>query len=254
MDNDYVRVVKSGESEVMFSVSLEEITDTRTKHGDNSANEKWKYDADYIRYVESGESAAVFVVRDVVKAVDTRGKWVDIVSMSSNLQDKDGWNFNWIVAEIFPRKINPDYSECKTVDEKKYLTWQTAHEDISQQRANGYSGPKFLVLCSLNDKNKGKSIKWKLTGIIYKYSNPDGKIREVEREPNKPESITEKLPHDWEYKITYLKRLNNSQVKYIQSHSIEIEDKIIISGKHSPEIFVPDNSKGDSKNAKAKQA
>ena len=254
MDNDYVRVVKSGESEVMFSVSLEEITDTRTKHGDNSANEKWKYDADYIRYVESGESAAVFVVRDVVKAVDTRGKWVDIVSMSSNLQDKDGWDFNWIVAEIFPRKINPDYSECKTVDEKKYLTWQTAHEDISQQRAKGYSGPKFLVLCSLHDKNEGKSVTWKLTGIIKKYSAPDGKIREVELPPQKPESITEELPHEWEYRITFLHRLNKRQADRIELHRAEIEDKIQQEGKSSPEIFGFKDKKGVNNIAKAKQA
>lgn len=204
------------------------------------AKEEWKYDADYIRYVESGESAAVFVVRDIAISIPTKGKWTDIISMSPYWQDKDGRAFNWIVAELFPRKIRPDYSECKTDEEKKYLTWKTAHEDISQQRKEGYSGPKYLILCTLHDKNKGKFKKFTLTGIFKRYRSEDGEIRDIQQEegmPDKPETINLPLPHKWEYKITYLKKLNNEQAEYIESHEAELKAKIDAEGKSSPEIF-----------------
>lgn len=84
----------------------------------NKKLKEWEHDPDYIRYVESGESAAVFVVRDVVKAVNT--------------------------------------------DHNKYLTWIAAHYDISQQRQEGYNEPKYLVLCTLHNKNKGRTISYKL--------------------------------------------------------------------------------------------
>ena len=35
---------------------------------------KIKYDSEYISYVEHGDSAAVFIVRDLVKNIDTSGE------------------------------------------------------------------------------------------------------------------------------------------------------------------------------------
>lgn len=204
------------------------------------AKDEWKHDADYIRYIESGESAAVFIVRDMTKNVSTKNKWVDITSMSPYWQDKDGRAFNWIVAELFPRKTKPDYSKCKTDEEKKYLTWKTANGDISQQRSEGYSGPKYLILCILRDKNKGKFKKFTLTGIFKRYKSIDGEIRDIEQKEgisDKTEAITEPLPHDWEYKITYLKKLSNEKAEYIESHEAELNSKIIAEGKSTPEIF-----------------
>ena len=40
----------------------------------------WKHDAEYISYVESGE-AAVFIVRDLVRSIETKDKWVDVISI-----------------------------------------------------------------------------------------------------------------------------------------------------------------------------
>lgn len=34
---------------------------------------KMKYDAEYISYVNNGDSAAVFIVRDIVKSINTAG-------------------------------------------------------------------------------------------------------------------------------------------------------------------------------------
>ncbi len=100
------------------------------------AKDEWKHDADYIRYVDSGESAAVFVVRDIAENVPTKGKWIGIISMRPYWQDEDGRAFRWIVAELFPRKTQPDYSKCKTDEEKKYLTWETANEKAGVCQVN----------------------------------------------------------------------------------------------------------------------
>lgn len=40
---------------------------------------KIKYDSEYISYVEHGDSAAVFIVRDLVKNIDTSKMWIDII-------------------------------------------------------------------------------------------------------------------------------------------------------------------------------
>ena len=57
--------------------------------------DKKKYDAEYISYVESGESAAVFVVRDIVKTIDTTGKWIDILDLVG-YKNRDGrWDFEY---------------------------------------------------------------------------------------------------------------------------------------------------------------
>ena len=210
----------------------------------NNKPEEWKHDADYIRYVKSGESAAVFVVRYVVEAVNTHGKWVDIVSLSAEQQDKDGWAFNWIVAELFPRKTQPDYSMCSNDEEKKYRTWQTADNDISMQRAEGYNGPKYLVLCTLHDKNEGKTITFTLTEITKTYTAPNGEARKVTQKAIEPETITEPMPHDWEYRINFLTRLKDSQAEFIRDHSAELEGKISAQGKSSPEIFGFSRKKG----------
>ena len=75
----------------------------------NKLNEK-KNDPEYISYLQNGDSAAVFIVRDIVKSVNTSG------------------------IELFPRKIKPVYPEYSSIADKKYITWKTANEDISKQR------------------------------------------------------------------------------------------------------------------------
>ena len=218
----------------------------------------WKYDADYIRYVDSGESDAVFVVRDVVQAVKTSGKWIDIISVSSYYDEEpDKRAFNWIVCELFPRRIQPVYSDIDT-EYNKYITWKTAHEDIAQQRAKGGKGPKFLVLCRLINHNKGKYVKLKLAGIVKKYHDPDGVLWETEELPDEPETLKAPLKPDWEYRITFLKRLTDEQAKYIQSHYMKILNKIELSGKVTPEIMgikeTKNNGQKNNKPARRKTA
>ena len=50
-------------------------------------------------------------------------------------------------------KNNPDISD----EDKKYITWQTAHDDISEQRRCGYNGTRFRICPKLVNRNRGKN-------------------------------------------------------------------------------------------------
>ena len=93
-----------------------------------SAIKDRKHDAEYISYVESGESAAVFIVRDLVKVIETKGKWVDVISLNTYYKKGVGDRkaFNWIIVELFPRKLQPKYDKSDA-ENNRYLTWVTAH-------------------------------------------------------------------------------------------------------------------------------
>lgn len=168
-------------------------------------NGKIKYDAAYISYVETGESAAVFITRDIVNSIDTKGKWVDVLSTKGDKNDDDQWDFKEITVEIFPRKKNPMYPEYASEEEKKYITWKTAHADIAEQRKAGRKGVKFKITPKLVNKNKGKykTIErvWNKTFERYVPRewgiSSSCEIRKC-RVPVKPK---------WEYHILALKRL-----------------------------------------------
>ena len=87
---------------------------------DNIVNNH-KYDAEYISYIRNGNSAAVLITRDLVKSVNTIGKWIDIIE--SNIRGRiDGRiNFNYFIVEIFPRKTKPDYSKAASEYDKNIL-------------------------------------------------------------------------------------------------------------------------------------
>ena len=97
----------------------------------------WRHDKDYLDYIDSGESAAVYIVKNIVKSLDTKNMWVDVVSINTYYKRGSGnIAFNWIVVELFPRKIKPKYDTDP--DYNRYLTWLTAHEDIEKQRDSGF--------------------------------------------------------------------------------------------------------------------
>lgn len=180
----------------------------------------WKKDKEYMDYINSGESMAVYIVRDMVKAVDTRGKWIDVISLSMYYK-KEKPNFNWIVVELFPRKIHPQYEKNATEDYNRYLTWLTAHKDISIQRKKGFEGIKFLVLCRLYNKNRGMFEKRKV--CVKKYWEPLEAYREkVIKEPVEP---------DWAYRVQAVRKVNNKQVKFIEDNEGTIIEKIRKQGK-----------------------
>lgn len=179
----------------------------------------WKHDAEYISYIRSGESAAVFIVRDIVKSIDTKGKWVDVISLNTYYK-RGAMAFNWIIVELFPRKMQPKYDKNDSAH-NRYLTWVTAHEDIAKQRQAGFHGEKYLVLCNLFNKNKNKFTTH--TIIARKYWEP--------MEAYRPMEVKDPVAPKWEYQIQAVKKVNAKQVSYIQNHEWELEEKIRENGK-----------------------
>ncbi|MBD8940919.1 MAG: hypothetical protein EGR71_00025 [Clostridiales bacterium] len=182
----------------------------------------WKHDSEYISYIESGESAAVFIVRDIVNSIDTKGKWVDVISLNTYYKRGAGdrMAFNWIIVELFPRKMQPKYDKNDSAH-NRYLTWVTAHEDIAKQRQAGFHGEKYLVLCNLYNKNKNKFTTH--TIIARKYWEP--------MEAYRPMDVKDPVDPEWEYRIQAVKKVNAKQVSYIQNHEWELEEKIRENGK-----------------------
>lgn len=182
----------------------------------------WKHDTEYISYIESGESVAVFIVRDIVNSIDTKGKWVDVISLNTYYKRGSGdrMAFNWIIVELFPRKMQPKYDKNDSAH-NRYLTWVTAHEDIAKQRQAGFHGEKYLVLCNLYNKNKNKFTTH--TIIARKYWEP--------MEAYRPMEVKDPVDPEWEYRIQAVKKVNAKQVSYIQNHEWELEEKIRENGK-----------------------
>lgn len=182
----------------------------------------WKHDSEYISYIESGESAAVFIVRDIVNSIDTKGKLVDVISLNTYYKRGAGDRraFNWIIVELFPRKMQAKYDKNDSAH-NRYLTWVTAHGDIAKQRQAGFHGEKYLVLCNLYNKNKNKFTTH--TIIARKYWEP--------MEAYRPMDVKDPVDPEWEYRIQAVKKVNAKQVSYIQNHEWELEEKIRENGK-----------------------
>lgn len=183
----------------------------------------WRQDKDYLDYIDSGESAAVYIVKNIVKSLDTKNMWVDVVSLSTYCKrGSRNIAFNWIIVELFPRKIKPKYDTDP--DYNRYLTQLTAHEAIEKQRDSGFHGEKFLVLCELHDKNKNKFTTH--TVIAKKYW-----------EAYRPMEIKNPVDPEWEYRIRAVKKVNAKQIRYIVGYEYELEEKIRKNGRPTLRIL-----------------
>ena len=174
---------------------------------------RMKYSAEYISYVEHGDSAIVFITRDIVRSINTNGKWIDVVSSEGGQKiftdegdSKYRWDFKSFIVELFPRVTKPDYSNAWTDEDKKYITWATANEDIKKWRRKGYKGQKYMVRPKLVNQNKGEyhTVKrlWnkKFERFVpEKWKNADCEYRKV-KVPVSP---------DWQYYILSVKKIVN---------------------------------------------
>ena len=192
-----------------------------------------KYDDDYISYVEKGESAAVFLIRDCVGEIKTDGMWIDILSLDT--YEKYGRiGFNYIIAELFPRKQKPEYPPYeKNTDLIAYITWKTAVVDIGEQRQKGVRGPKYLILSHLYNENKGKVVNkivyWDMTHKKFtdqKKSN-DGKRISLPQTPC------------WKYDIRTVKKVTYKNINYIEDHKDQILERIRGNKKTDIIWFIP---------------
>ena len=164
----------------------------------------YKHDAAYIRYVENGESKAVYITRDIVESINTKDKWIDVLNIDNALLNESDWRIKSFTVELFPRKTHPKYPKGACNEEKKYITWKTAHEDIDYLRRQGYKGEKFRVYPKLVNINKGK---YRIVRALWnkrferwvpeKWMTPscEWRKRRIELQPK------------WEYKIKTIHKL-----------------------------------------------
>ncbi len=188
--------------------------------------DKIKYDSEYISYIESGESAAVFITRDIVKSINTQGKWIDIVIIDAfdywdDYEDYPRKDFNYFIVELFPRKTKPVYPKGISDNDKKYITWKTANDDISKQRKDGYIGERYLIFAKLYKKRIYKGTTMALYNTRFQRFVPD-KWKTSSTEYRKKKIFETK----WDYSIKTVKRINSKQFKYIYNNLSRIDDLI----------------------------
>lgn len=120
-------------------------------------NKKYK---GYEDYVHSNEALGVYIIRDVVKKINTKGYWIDIVKHDNNTPNNYGDRYSpdlHIVCRLYPRITKPVYPPKPITDDDYLLelwqreidaiTWKVSHGDIDFWKCEGYTGYKKTVVC-----------------------------------------------------------------------------------------------------------
>lgn len=130
MNKDYEKKVKQRKGKKKRKYTDEEI-----------ARKRWVY------------SAAVFITRDTIndELINTNGKWIDVTQSIYTILDDKGhiYDFQQIDAELFEKKIKPQYEEGMSEAKKHEITYDTAQEDIKNQRKRGIKGEKYRIYLRL---------------------------------------------------------------------------------------------------------
>lgn len=118
----------------------------------------------YLEYANTEESFAVlFVKKHLAQA---KGHWVDIVDCRRYEMSSDNLHFRFVVGGLYKRKIKPQYPSKSAYtsggkfDERRYylmvraITWETAHNDIEQQKSKNTPSRKFKITGISYDKNR----------------------------------------------------------------------------------------------------
>ena len=121
----------------------------------------------YREYASTEEAFAVLLVKKHL--AQAKGHWVDVVNYRRYEMSPDYMHFRFVVGGLFKRSIHPKYPPRSayttngTFDERAYylmtraITWETAHTDIEQQKAQKLSPLKFEVKGVSYDKNAGSN-------------------------------------------------------------------------------------------------
>lgn len=117
----------------------------------------WEVDEDYRWYITNHYPEAIEFIKKNRKIFNN--KWIDIQDYSTFPKTTPkgsllpGTNkvilFKSIIFDVFDRKIKPEYIK-DDYNLNKYITWQTATEDIESQRANGIKGEQWVLECTLD--------------------------------------------------------------------------------------------------------
>jgi len=178
--------------------------------------------------VERSESTAVLIVRDMVKNIDTNGKWIDVRLIEkrfvSNFDYGEDRDFSFIIVELFSRKQKPTYpkkfAEETDSDYKNriaYITWQTATADINHQRAQGIKGDVYIVLPCLKNNHEDMYDKhyivWDDVRVHFKRVRTSNQYVNILKPPK------------WGYDIVATKKINHQQLRYIEKNLYKIIGK-----------------------------
>lgn len=201
-----------------------------------------QYDADYITYVKSSESTAVLIVRNMVKEIDTKEKWIDVRHMEKRFLSHSDEDFSFIIVELFSRKQKPTYPKKMAVETDSeyknriaYITWQTATADIHNQRTQGIKGDIYIVLPSLKNEHENMYDKHYIT-----WDSRHHHFKRV-RESNQYVNILK--PPKWGYDIVATKKINHQQLRYIEKNLFQIISKTHKKSGITLSMFSPQKKK-----------
>ncbi|WP_454711844.1 hypothetical protein [Cupriavidus nantongensis] len=118
----------------------------------------------YREYANTEEAFAVlFVKKHLTQA---KGHWVDVVNSQRYEMSSDSLHFRFVVGGLYERRIQPQYPPRSSYtingkfDEHTYylmaraITWETAHNDIEQQKSKRVKPLKFEITGVSYDKNR----------------------------------------------------------------------------------------------------
>lgn len=198
----------------------------------------------YSDYTRTFESQVVFLVKQFSQELDTKRKWIDVVSYDYRVRDYGRSGFNYMVVELFDRKIFPKYPK-KTDEESdaeytalcRAITWEVSHEDIHKQRLEGKRGPIYLFVLRLYNKNRGKK------KIIEKpfWNEEYGGFDHTGKVPTTTKKYEVDMDPVWEYQILGLKEIDDALVDQIKRNFDRyIYDKILTERRIEVEWFFVD--------------
>ena len=179
----------------------------------------------YEDYLKSSEALAVYLVKSYVHQVDTRNKWIDVVSSNTWDHRSNKMAFNYLIVEIFDRKKHPIYpNKIEQMDDYRYrqickaITWDVSHDDIRNQRERGIRGQLFLTIVPIYNKNKGKKV------VIEKpfWNEEYGGFDYTGKVPTTTKRIEKDMEPEWDYLVKAFKQITDVDVhritKYFDSY------------------------------------
>ncbi|WP_142828591.1 hypothetical protein [Planococcus soli] len=202
-----------------------------------------QYDDAYITYVKSNISTAVLIVRDMVKDIDTKGKWIDVRHMEKRFLSHSDEDFSFIIVELFSRKQKPTYPRQMTEETNSdyknriaYITWQTATADIHDQRTQEIKGDLYIVLPCLKNEHENT---YEKHHIVW-----DSSHRHFKRVRESNQCVNILKPPIWGYDILATKKINHQQLRYIEKNLYQIIGKTHKKSAVTLSIFSPQKKKG----------
>lgn len=184
----------------------------------------------YSEYISSEESIAVFLVRYYVDKLDTKTKWIDVVS-SDYWDHKSGLTgFNYLIVEIFDRKVQPIYpKKTDDMDDFEYkrickaITWEVSHQDIHDQRTKGIRGPMYLLTVSIYNKNRGK----KIIEMKPFWNEEYGGFDHTGKVPTTEKAVEKDMEPEWIYRVSDPRQITDADDERIRKYFYNyIYDKI----------------------------